>query len=217
MNRRRSAQRAQRNDYFLCALCALRRLTVFHPAYNAPSSHGPQIANVIPGVWMLANKVSPSGLKVAPANSDPVKPGTVFIANLKISPRCVNPCRNSSLLPSSQRINPPPGVPQMLSGLSRTPAPGDSKISVNTPPEAPRDRYCHTCPRPALPPLVELKNTLPSPYQAPSSLVKIAPPPAKPCLNTASESASAFTGSGSSISTQATRKVLNGVCPVLVS
>src|SRR5262245_54155834 len=131
MNSHRSAQRSQRNDYFLCDLCALRWLTVFHPAYNAPSSQGPQIANVIPGVWMLTNKVSPSGLKVAPANSEPVKPGTVFFANLKISPCCVNPCRNSSPLPSSQRISPPPGVTQMLSGLSRTTPLGDSKISVS--------------------------------------------------------------------------------------
>src|SRR5262245_21367563 len=124
---------------------------------------------------MLTNKVSPSGLNVAPANSLPL---STFNAKSKISPCCVNPRRNCSPPPSSQRINPPPGVTVMLSGASRTSSLGDSKTSDRTPPEAPCGLYFHTCPSLASPPSVELKNKLPSPYQIPSSLEKLAAPPA---------------------------------------
>ena len=38
--------------------------------HSAPSSQAPQMANVAPGsFWMLTNRVRPSGLNVAPANS----------------------------------------------------------------------------------------------------------------------------------------------------
>jgi hypothetical protein len=36
---------------------------------SGPFSHGPVIANVMPGVWMFTNSHLPSGLNVAPANS----------------------------------------------------------------------------------------------------------------------------------------------------
>ena len=39
------------------------------PTYSEPCTHGPVIANVMPGVWMLTNTVQPSGLQHAPQNS----------------------------------------------------------------------------------------------------------------------------------------------------
>ena len=36
-------------------------------------SHGPVIANTKPGLWMLANKICPSSLKVGPVNSLPFR------------------------------------------------------------------------------------------------------------------------------------------------
>lgn len=42
---------------------------VLHTAYNGPRSHGPVIARVMPGVWMLTNKVRANGSQHAPQNS----------------------------------------------------------------------------------------------------------------------------------------------------
>lgn len=38
-------------------------------AYSGPRSHGPVIATVMPGVWMLTNSVRASGSQHAPQNS----------------------------------------------------------------------------------------------------------------------------------------------------
>lgn len=59
--------------------------------YSAPSSHGPQIANVAPGsFWMFTNSVSPSGLNVAPANSAYPTP-LMLRAKSKMRPSAVSP------------------------------------------------------------------------------------------------------------------------------
>jgi hypothetical protein len=90
---------------------------------------------------MLKNSHCPSGLKVAPANSLPLKSPvmplrwpascTLFLQSGKMLPPCVRPCMNCSPLPSSHSTRPPRGVTHMLSGASRTAAEGDSKISVS--------------------------------------------------------------------------------------
>ena len=60
--------------------------------YSAPSSHGPQIANVTPALdWMLTYSTSPSGLNVEPANSSATRCGIVLSAKSKISPAGVTP------------------------------------------------------------------------------------------------------------------------------
>lgn len=42
---------------------------VHRDVYNGPRSHGPVIARVMPGVWILTNKVRANGSQHAPQNS----------------------------------------------------------------------------------------------------------------------------------------------------
>src|SRR6185503_13312832 len=77
--------------------------------------HGPQIANVIPGFWMLTNSVRPSGEKHAPANSTSLY---ALRARWYRRPLGVMPTRKSWSLPSSQTMRSPFGEGVMLSGPS---------------------------------------------------------------------------------------------------
>src|SRR4051812_4701625 len=115
------------------------------------------MANVTPGLWMLANSQFPFfGSNVAPAHSDPVKSPeypfdawysggntTLFWANAKILPSGVSPWRNSRPLPSSHRTRPPRGLTHTLSGALSTSAGGDANTQGNV---ARPGAYANTCP-----------------------------------------------------------------------
>ena len=88
-------------------------------------SHGPQIAKVRPALaWMFTNRVSPLGLKDAPANSSPKRGAPVAPLRSRLSamscswPPRVRPRSRLSPLPSSQTTSVPRRLVVMLSGMS---------------------------------------------------------------------------------------------------
>lgn len=75
---------------------------------------------------MFTNKVSWSGLTVAPANSSSVRPAMLFFEKSKICPCLVRPRRWLPSSPSSQITSVPVRLVAMLSGKSNTSRDGDS-------------------------------------------------------------------------------------------